>query len=70
MKIAFDPKLRRPGCAILQTAFGGTIPSMTFGMKFPSETWLLAPTPAMGLFEVTEEELELLAGIAQKAVKA
>lgn len=68
MKIVFDIKLRRPGCAILQAAYGGTIPNMVFGIKFPSETWLKSPTSDMGTYEVTEAQLEQLSGIAREAV--
>lgn len=68
MKIVFDPKLRRPGCALLQVMFGGDVPSQVFGFKFPHETWLLAPTPDMGPYEVTEQQLDLLVEIAYEAV--
>ncbi len=33
--------------------------------EFPSETWLLAPTPNMGLFEVTDEQLEKLKEVSR-----
>ncbi len=68
MKIVFDPKLRRPGCALLQVMFGGDVPSLVFGFKFPHETWLLAPTPDMGPYEVSEQQLDLLVEIAYEAV--
>jgi hypothetical protein len=48
-KIAFDIGLMRPGCPIVQATLGGD-PWMS--MFFPVEKWLLAPTPAMRVYEV------------------
>ncbi len=68
MKIVFSVKQRRPGCALLQAACGGTVPSMVFGIKFPFETWLTDLTPDMGAYEITEAQLERLSVIAREAV--
>lgn len=68
MKIVFDTKLRRPGCALLQAAYGGTIPNSVFGIKFPSETWLTSPTPDMAAYDVTVEQLDQLGVIAKEAI--
>jgi len=57
MKIAYDTKLMRPGCAIIQSALGG---SPVVKKVFPTDTWLEAPTPDMHLYEVNEEQLEQL----------
>jgi hypothetical protein len=55
--IAYDVRLRQPGCAILQAAMGAT---MGIANHFDSKTWLLHPTPDMRLYEVTEAQLPAL----------
>lgn len=68
MKIVFSPARRRPGCVLLQAAFGGDIPSETFYRMFPPETWLVAPTDDMGAYPVDEKHsLEVLSEIAYAA---
>ena len=57
MKIAYDITLMRPGCAIIQSALGGSPEVKTV---FPAETWLTMPTPDMRLYEVNEEQLKQL----------
>ena len=57
MKIAYDIKLMRPGCAIVQVALGGSPEVKT---EFPTDTWLEAPTKDMHLYEVNEEQLKKL----------
>lgn len=42
LTIVYDQRLLRPGCALLQAAMGGTA---GIANCFPSEAWLLAPTP-------------------------
>jgi len=69
MRIVFDTELKRPGCVLLQAAMGGTIGVSEFQLMFPSETWLLAPTKNMGVFKVTEDQLEVLAEMAKEAVR-
>jgi len=54
MKIVYDAGLRRPACPLLQAALGGD--SWIAGY-FPSRLWLLAPTPDMKLYRLTEEQL-------------
>jgi hypothetical protein len=68
MRVVFDTKTRRPGCALLQALYGGNVPSMMFGVKFPVETWMLAPTESMRTYEVTEEELDQLAELSKLVV--
>lgn len=63
MKIAFDADLRRPGCVLLQAALGGT-PELA--SHFPTESWLVAPTPGLRLYEVTEDQLEILVQMSSK----
>lgn len=65
MKIVFDVKLKRPGCALLQAAYGGTPGIHRY---FPVETWLLAPTPDMAAYEATPEQLEKLVTMSKLAV--
>ena len=57
MTIAYDAKLKRPGCAILQAAFGCTI---GIANHFPAENWLMAPTPNMQVYTVTPDQLQYL----------
>ena len=68
MRIVFDPKLRRPGCVLLQSAMGGTLTNARLEMLFPVETWLLAPTPDMRAFPVTDEQLTVLAALAKETI--
>lgn len=70
MTIAFDTVLRRPGCILVQVGMGATIPSALFGDTFPTETWLLAPTDSMKVYDVTERQLLQLANMAMEAVSA
>jgi len=58
MKIVYDAVLRRPGCVLLQSTLGGTI--CNFSKLFPAESWLLAPTPNLKLYEVTQQQLDKL----------
>lgn len=60
MRIVFDPKLRRPGCVILQAALGGTVPTEKLHQLFSPDSWILHPTPGLGCFDVTDEQLEQL----------
>lgn len=65
MKIAFDTKLRRPACVILQAVMGG---DPYVGNRFPSETWLLFPTPDMKVYEATDTQIDQLIEMSKKAV--
>ena len=58
MKIAYDIKLMRPGCALIQAAMGGACNEIT--MRFPLESWIEGATPNMKVYEVNEEQLEKL----------
>lgn len=57
MKIAYDIKLLRPGCALLQAAMGGD-PLIAY--EFDTEHWLLAPTEDIRVYEVTRGQLKIL----------
>lgn len=55
---AFDFKLMRPGCVLLQAAMGcfkedGSNPAL----DFPNESWLLAPTPDLKAYSIATEEM-------------
>jgi len=56
-KIVFDIELMRPACVLIQAAMGG---DPVTASAFPSETWLLVPTPGMTLYEVTPVQLRAL----------
>ena len=56
--IAYDMKLKRPGCALLQASYGASIGNFELS-KFDVKNWILAPTDDMKLYTLkTEEELE------------
>lgn len=58
MKIVFDPKLMKVGCVLLQSAYGCGKPNLAH--HFDTKDWAIAPTPDMGVFEVTREQLDKL----------
>jgi len=57
MKIAFDVKLMRPGCVLLQGSLGC---NPLIAHEFSTKDWLLAPTPDLGVYDVTPEQLKIL----------
>lgn len=57
MKVLYDTELLRPGCVLLQAAYGCPLEA---AHAFDSRDWLVAPTPAMRVYEVTDEQLPLL----------
>lgn len=59
LRIAFDAKEGKVGCVLLQATRGGTVPS--FSAIFDVEDWLIAPTPDLKLYEITEEQVSKLA---------
>jgi hypothetical protein len=62
MRIVYDTKLKQPGCVLIQSAAGCTVPR--FHELFPSERWLTFPTPDMKIYDVTDEQLEKMAKIS------
>lgn len=62
-RIAFDTKLRRPGCVLIQAAFGC---APLVAHRFPLDSWLLAPTPDMRVFAATEPQMEKLIKMTEK----
>lgn len=66
MKIAYDIKKMRPGCAIVQAHFGCD-PHISH--EFDTKYWLLAPTEDMKVYPVTEDQLrQLVAMTKERAV--
>ena len=63
-RLVYDAELKRPGCAILQAAFGC---NPRLANEFDSKTWLLAPTPNMKVYAVTDQELGFLVRLSDKA---
>lgn len=53
--LVYDIVLKRPGCALLQAALGG---SGGVANQFPTEHWLLAPTPDLKAYSLSNEELK------------
>ena len=64
-RIVYDADLRRPGCAIMQ-ALGGAPSSVA--QAFPTESWLLAPTPGMRVYRLKPGELAALIDITTEAM--
>lgn len=52
--IAYDTTLYRPGCVIIQAAYGG---SSELAAEFPTDLWLLAPTPNMKVYPVRDRKV-------------
>jgi hypothetical protein len=53
--LVYDMKLKRPGCVLLQAVLGG---SAGVANQFPATHWLLAPTPDMKTYKISDEELK------------
>lgn len=62
-RLVFDTELRRPACVLLAAAFGG---DPELAEKFPTETWLLAPTPGMQAYEVDEKTFDRILETVRK----
>ena len=70
MRICFSPSRRRPGCPLLQIAFGGDVPSADFYKFFPADVWLLGATDDMASYPIDEEHsLQVLSKIAFEAAE-
>lgn len=65
MRLAFDTKLKRPGCVLIQAAMDGDCQILK--VCFPTETWLLAYTTDMKVYNIKPDELPLLIEMAIKA---
>jgi hypothetical protein len=61
-RIAYDAVLKRPGCVLLQAAMEC---NPRIAHEFPSETWLLAPTPDLKVYPLTPEILGKLKKITK-----
>ena len=53
-RLVYDLKKMRPACAILQAVLGG---DQGMANNFPSEHWLINPTPDMKAYEISNQEL-------------
>lgn len=63
MKIAYDTKLYKPGCVLLQ-AMKGCDPKIAH--EFETKYWLLAPTPDLKVYDVTDEQLSKLVTMTEQ----
>ena len=57
MKIAFDIDEMKVGCVLLQATFD--CPS-EIAHRFDTDKWLLAPTPGLQVYDITEDQLDQL----------
>jgi hypothetical protein len=64
--IAYDAKLMRPGCVLIQAAMGGD-PALT--RRFDSDTWLVDMTPDMKRYRVTPAQAERLIELTARKAK-
>lgn len=57
-RIAYDTTLDRPGCVMVAATLGADtrVPA-----EFPTESWILYPSPGMGVYEVSDEQVAILA---------
>jgi hypothetical protein len=64
--VAYDMKQKKVGCVLIQSLFGGVVPTGGAlegnpASHFDNKSWLLAPTPDTKLYEIaTKEEFEAL----------
>lgn len=56
-KLLYDVTLRKCGCVLLQAVAGGSI---GIANRIPAEDWLVAPTPDMKLYELTDDQVDQL----------
>lgn len=66
MKIAYDCKLYRPACVLLQAALGG---EQYVAYAFEPRHWLVSPTPDMAVYEATPEQLARLVELTDRHAK-
>lgn len=60
--IAYDCKLHKVGCVLIQAGLGATLPRRLFDRFFADvDTWLVEVTPDMKLYRITEPQLRQLA---------
>lgn len=55
--VAFDCDLMRPACVLVAAGIGGSVEA---AKRFPTETWLLAPTDGMRVYMAAPAQLDLL----------
>jgi hypothetical protein len=56
-KLAYDLKLRKVGCVILQAVMGG---DRNIAHRIGTEHWLTSLTPDLRVYQMTDEEVEQL----------
>ena len=55
--IVYDIALMRPGCALIQAAFGCGV---VIAHQFPVESWLLSPSESLRVYQITQKQLRIL----------
>ena len=63
MNLAFDIKILKPACVLVAAGYGA---DTALAHRFDPHHWLLAPTPNMKVYEVTEHQLEQLVNMVEK----
>jgi hypothetical protein len=61
--VAYDCELKRPGCVLIQAAFGCTIDNLDLDRI---GHWLLSPTPAMQVYEIPRDRIDDLVHVTQE----
>lgn len=57
MRLVYDCTLRKVGCVLLQATLGG---DPELAKQIPNKDWLLAPTPDLTCYNITEEQFAQL----------
>jgi hypothetical protein len=57
LRIAYDIKLKRPACVLVAAGMGA---DAQLAHRFHVDHWLLAPTPDMRVYPITEQQLSQL----------
>ena len=55
--LAYDVQEKRPACVLLAAAIGA---DTSAAKAFPSELWLLAPTPGLKVYDVSDSQLFII----------
>lgn len=64
MKIAYDIKLMRPGCVLVQVGLNA---DREAAMAFDTRDWLTTITPDMKVYPINEDQLVQLIQMTEKA---
>ena len=61
--LAYDIEKRKVGCVLLQAVYGG---DSQLAQQIPVEDWLIAPSPGLQLYRLTDDEATKLVAMHNK----